>query len=197
MTFPCRNPLEPLLKKLSEDFTDDQDLSMRLRKLFKVACCIGHGLKEQKFTSWIRGQVLDTDKSGELSSHEFTAAMRKLVIICLFPPVTSPLPPLLFGHDWFVLTNLWNKSLLSHEDWWGYCKNISFVTLQNFVPWIHVTSTDFDALTRNRALCTERFEIWNRKNHFVYMKSLGIPFLWQKSTTSWKRILHISDLVML
>ena len=37
--------------------------------------------------------------------------------------------------------------------------DISFVTLQNFVPWIHVTSTDFDALTRNRALCTERYEI--------------------------------------
>ena len=27
----------------------------------------------------LRGQVLDTDKSGVLSSHEFTAAMRKLV----------------------------------------------------------------------------------------------------------------------
>jgi hypothetical protein len=30
------NPLEPLLKKLSEDFTDDQDLHARLEKLFKV-----------------------------------------------------------------------------------------------------------------------------------------------------------------
>ena len=31
-----RNPLEPLLKKLSEEFTDDQDLSVRLSRLFKA-----------------------------------------------------------------------------------------------------------------------------------------------------------------
>jgi hypothetical protein len=30
------NPMEPLLKKLSEEFTDDQDLHARLEKLFKV-----------------------------------------------------------------------------------------------------------------------------------------------------------------
>ena len=31
-----RNPLEPLLDKLARDFSDDQDLSDRLRKLYQV-----------------------------------------------------------------------------------------------------------------------------------------------------------------
>ena len=29
-------PFEPLLRKLAEDFTDDEDLEQRLRKLFRV-----------------------------------------------------------------------------------------------------------------------------------------------------------------
>ncbi len=31
-----RNPLEPLLVKLASDFSDDQDLSDRLHKLYQV-----------------------------------------------------------------------------------------------------------------------------------------------------------------
>jgi hypothetical protein len=34
------NPLEPLLKKLSEEFTDDQDLHARLEKLFKASVLV-------------------------------------------------------------------------------------------------------------------------------------------------------------
>lgn len=32
-----KNPLEPLLMKLAREFTDDQDLSDRLQKLYKVS----------------------------------------------------------------------------------------------------------------------------------------------------------------
>ena len=31
-----RNPLEPLLLKLGREFTDDQDLTERLQRLYKV-----------------------------------------------------------------------------------------------------------------------------------------------------------------
>ena len=39
-THEHRNPLDPLLKKLSEEFTDDQDLSVRLSKLFKASILV-------------------------------------------------------------------------------------------------------------------------------------------------------------
>ena len=32
-----KNPLEPLLLKLTKDFSDDQDLSDRLQRLYQVA----------------------------------------------------------------------------------------------------------------------------------------------------------------
>jgi hypothetical protein len=33
-----RNPMEPLLLKLAREFTDSQDLSDRLLKIYKVEC---------------------------------------------------------------------------------------------------------------------------------------------------------------
>jgi hypothetical protein len=46
--------------------------------------------------------------------------------------------------------------------------------MQNFRPWIHLTPSDFNVLTRNRALCDEngmlssqRFEIMMREQASV------------------------------
>ncbi len=76
------NPLEPLLKKLSEDFTDDHDLSARLEKLFKVNSAESRLILSNQSSlhgTFVNLQVLDTDKSGYLTPPEFIASMRKLV----------------------------------------------------------------------------------------------------------------------
>ena len=69
--------------------------SRRIGSVHRPPRCVSEGASLQSEPFWracwagacpllcarcaLRGQVLDTDKSGVLSSHEFTAAMRKLV----------------------------------------------------------------------------------------------------------------------
>ncbi len=104
----ARNPLEPLLKKISKEFVDDSDLSNKLHHLYKVSfisrvvgkritACMSelnklrpHHAESQADYSLLRdsnhlqnelgiGQVLDSDGSGLLSASEFCASIKKLV----------------------------------------------------------------------------------------------------------------------
>jgi hypothetical protein len=88
----ANNPLAPLLRRMSEQFIDDGDLSTRLQSLFKVPfLCDQNVLSISRqaalsrptslFGKWVGaggGQVMDTDRSGTLSCQEFITAMKKL-----------------------------------------------------------------------------------------------------------------------
>jgi hypothetical protein len=94
-----KNPLEPLLLKLARDFSDDQDLSDRLHKLYQVRTldCLpsvpARPPARGRLTRLPRTQVLDSDKSGGLESAEFCAAMKKLVPCPPLFPLPAPMPP--------------------------------------------------------------------------------------------------------
>ena len=85
-----KNPLDPLLLKLSKDYMNDAGLSLILQDLFKVCAnplnpqharnsLSNVTAREKGGSEREGGQVLDSDGSGGLTSHEFQAAMKKLV----------------------------------------------------------------------------------------------------------------------
>jgi hypothetical protein len=72
-----KNPLDPLLLKLAKEYTNDDGLSSILQDLFKVWLIQQHLPESCALDDLL--QVLDSDNSGGLSSHEFQAAIKKLV----------------------------------------------------------------------------------------------------------------------
>ncbi len=99
-----QNPLEPLIAKLANEYTNNANLSAKIRTLFQVPpsqiavlprehSAIAVTVARQKSVpqatktykhqtrNWLGGcrQVLDSNGSGGLTSQEFCAAMKKLV----------------------------------------------------------------------------------------------------------------------
>ena len=94
-----QNPLEPLIAKLANEYTSNESLSSKIRALFHVRSqlvwrnvLVAHSaLPAIRMTAdsdfsprgltkhCLCWQVLDNNDSGELTSQEFCAAMKKLV----------------------------------------------------------------------------------------------------------------------